>query len=428
MKQPLNISDAKANVNCQELAENFLGAPTKRAGRARQWPCPFHQDGASPSFTVYEDGFHCFGCGASGDAVDLLMQLGGLDFMSAIERFTGASMSSTSEPSSRLARSAEPSAKKPAWQKRVSGIVDAAVQQLASPEGQPGRDYLTQRGFEPATWQAWRLGFKPEVARWEQKDGHWVVAEQLGSAITVPWIDGEVPVALQYRLIEHKTLRYWQQAGGDRTIFGRNQLTGKAVLLIVEGELNAVSVWQAANDLLDVVSYGSESNISRAASHLRVLAKQYRHVIFWADKEERAREAVQIGKDFIPLKSPRGLDANDLLCRGSLRRHVLNILQWIGAPAPDESTPSDGAEEHVGLALTFSQQASLGADEDGVQPSDVGADDIEAQLERLLAELGQAPGKGMEFARPGHPGHETYRQFCELERRWMSLTGRSSPE
>lgn len=71
------------------------------------------------------------------------------------------------------------------------------------------------------------------------------------------------PTGLQQRLIGHKTLRYWQQAGGERTLFGVDHLTGKPILVIVEGEFNAMAISQTADDLLDVVSYGSESITDR---------------------------------------------------------------------------------------------------------------------------------------------------------------------
>jgi len=34
--------------------------------------CPFHDD-STPSLHIYTDHFHCFGCGAHGDAIDWLM-------------------------------------------------------------------------------------------------------------------------------------------------------------------------------------------------------------------------------------------------------------------------------------------------------------------------------------------------------------------
>ena len=48
--------------------------------------CPFHGE-KTPSFYVYEDGhYHCFGCGAHGDAIGFVMQSEGAGFMEAVER------------------------------------------------------------------------------------------------------------------------------------------------------------------------------------------------------------------------------------------------------------------------------------------------------------------------------------------------------
>lgn len=57
----------------------------KRAGRELQGCCPFHNE-RTPSFHVNDaKGFyHCFGCGASGDAVDYAMQRHGLGFVDAV--------------------------------------------------------------------------------------------------------------------------------------------------------------------------------------------------------------------------------------------------------------------------------------------------------------------------------------------------------
>ncbi|MBD3747670.1 MAG: virulence-associated protein E, partial [Sphingopyxis terrae] len=42
-----------------------------RAGNELKGCCPFHAD-RSPSFTIFAGGerFHCFGCGAHGNAID----------------------------------------------------------------------------------------------------------------------------------------------------------------------------------------------------------------------------------------------------------------------------------------------------------------------------------------------------------------------
>ncbi|MCK5041780.1 MAG: DNA primase, partial [Sphingomonadales bacterium] len=57
-----------------------------RKGREHTGLCPFHNE-KTPSFTVSEEkGFyHCFGCGAHGDAIGFLVDNEGLPFPEAVE-------------------------------------------------------------------------------------------------------------------------------------------------------------------------------------------------------------------------------------------------------------------------------------------------------------------------------------------------------
>jgi DNA primase len=67
---------------------DIAGAMTslKRQGRKYTGLCPFHKE-KSPSFQVDPQLalYHCFGCGAGGDAIDLYMRHSGDDFPAAIE-------------------------------------------------------------------------------------------------------------------------------------------------------------------------------------------------------------------------------------------------------------------------------------------------------------------------------------------------------
>ena len=47
--------------------------------------------------------------------------------------------------------------------------------------------------------------------------------------------------------------------------------------------------------------------------------------------------------------------------------------------------------------------------------------DMAAELDQLLADLGRAPGQGLEFARPGHAAHATWLRFCALDSQWARL-------
>ncbi len=61
-----------------------------KAGREFKACCPFHNE-KTPSFTINDEkGFyHCFGCGAHGDAIRFLTDHRGLPFMDAVKELAG---------------------------------------------------------------------------------------------------------------------------------------------------------------------------------------------------------------------------------------------------------------------------------------------------------------------------------------------------
>lgn len=68
-----------------EYASTFM--KLKRSGRGYMACCPFHNE-KTPSFSIDREKqlFHCFGCGASGNFVQLVMRLEGLDYRDAMQR------------------------------------------------------------------------------------------------------------------------------------------------------------------------------------------------------------------------------------------------------------------------------------------------------------------------------------------------------
>jgi hypothetical protein len=81
---PAELDEIRHHVDLAELAGR-LGVELKKKGREYLGLCPFHNE-RTPSFTVVPGKFyHCFGCGAHGDAIGLLMKLRGLDFPAAVK-------------------------------------------------------------------------------------------------------------------------------------------------------------------------------------------------------------------------------------------------------------------------------------------------------------------------------------------------------
>ena len=67
----MNLFDTvKAAVQPRMAAERY-GLPIQQGSMVR---CPFHAD-RTPSMKLNEDYFYCFGCGASGDVIDLVARL-----------------------------------------------------------------------------------------------------------------------------------------------------------------------------------------------------------------------------------------------------------------------------------------------------------------------------------------------------------------
>lgn len=121
--------------------------------------CPFHKE-KTPSFTVNDDkGFyHCFGCGAHGDAIRFLMEAEKLPFMEAVEILAG--MAGIKMPSFNQVDFVKE-------KKRTDllGIMEQVCQfyqnQLFGPNGVKAREYFQKRGLTSETAQKFRLGYAP---------------------------------------------------------------------------------------------------------------------------------------------------------------------------------------------------------------------------------------------------------------------------
>ena len=131
-----------------------------KAGHEFKACCPFHNE-KSPSFTVNDSkGFyHCFGCGAHGDAIRWMTDQRGLGFMDAVKELAAEAGLEVPAPDPRAARETE-------RRDSLHDVMAAAqawfVDCLASTEGEKARAYLATRGFDAHTVQRFGFGFAPE--------------------------------------------------------------------------------------------------------------------------------------------------------------------------------------------------------------------------------------------------------------------------
>lgn len=132
----------------------------QKAGREYKACCPFHNE-KTPSFTINDEkGFyHCFGCGAHGDAIRWMTDQRGLPFMEAVKELAATAGMEVPAADPRAAKRAE----------QAKGLHDAMAaaqnffeDQLGGIDGGDARAYLAKRGISDATRRSYGFGYSPD--------------------------------------------------------------------------------------------------------------------------------------------------------------------------------------------------------------------------------------------------------------------------
>lgn len=148
-------------LRARTTLSNLIGRTVKiqKAGREYKACCPFH-DEKTPSFTINDEkGFyHCFGCGAHGDAIGWMTDQRGLGFMDAVKDLAAEAQMELPAPDPRAAHQQQERA-------TLHDVMAAAqqwfVSQFQSVEGAAARDYLKARGINQQTIDEFGFGFAP---------------------------------------------------------------------------------------------------------------------------------------------------------------------------------------------------------------------------------------------------------------------------
>ena len=144
------LEEIKARVNIVDLIGRYV--VLKPAGKNYKARCPFHPDDTPSLMVSPEKGlWHCFGCGAGGDAISFLMRIERLSFQEAVAKLAqelGVELKGTGEGKSRL------------YQVNLEAL-RFFQRELRGPQGEKAREYLLSRGINEALWEKWGLGYAP---------------------------------------------------------------------------------------------------------------------------------------------------------------------------------------------------------------------------------------------------------------------------
>lgn len=156
------IDDLVARTDIVELINTRV--KLKKAGRDYQACCPFHHE-KSPSFTVSHSKqfYHCFGCGAHGNAISFLMEYDKLEFPEAVEEL--AAMQGLEVPRENLSRNDNRPAVSFKTRRNLYELLEAVAKfyQECLSRSEVAKNYAEQRGLSSEIMARFEIGYAPDA-------------------------------------------------------------------------------------------------------------------------------------------------------------------------------------------------------------------------------------------------------------------------
>ena len=153
------INDLLARTDIVDLIDARV--KLKKQGKNFHACCPFHNE-KTPSFTVNGEKqfYHCFGCGAHGNAIDFLMNYDKLEFVETVEEL--ATMHNLEVP---YEAGSGPTQIERHQRQNLYQLMDGLnafyQQSLNQPNADPARQYLARRGLSSEVISRFAIGYAP---------------------------------------------------------------------------------------------------------------------------------------------------------------------------------------------------------------------------------------------------------------------------
>lgn len=155
------VREVAERLSIVEVVSDYV--QLRRSGSNFQGLCPFHSE-KTPSFNVNpaREIFHCFGCGAGGNAFSFVMRMEGLSFPEAVKFLARKAGVEIEE------RQLTPAERKTLDERQQFQVInELATNYYRSvlkngQDGEPARQYLSRRAVNDEIAEAYRLGFAPD--------------------------------------------------------------------------------------------------------------------------------------------------------------------------------------------------------------------------------------------------------------------------
>lgn len=308
------INDLLARTDIIDLISSRI--KLKKQGKNYQACCPFHNE-KTPSFTVSEEKqfYHCFGCGAHGNAIDFLMNFDRLEFVESIEELATLHGLDIPYETGSGFNQLERHQRQRLYQ-LMDQIANFYLESLETPAAEEARNYLQQRGLSEDVLSQFSIGYAPSgwdniLKRFSQSltdknalnDAGMLVTRDNGSSydrfrnrVMFPIHDkrGRV-IGFGGRVIGDDTPKYLNSPETEifhkgRQLYGMYQVLSNESepkkLLVVEGYMDVVALAQFHINYA-VASLGT----STTAEHIQLMFRHTDNVICCYDGDNAGREA-----------------------------------------------------------------------------------------------------------------------------------------
>lgn len=316
---------------------DLIGEYIQLTKRGKNWfgLCPFHGE-STPSFSVSEDKqlFHCFGCGASGNAITFIMDLENRTFIESIQKLAERVDIGLDMMPGQYGEGMQQQAFKPMNEAHALAANFYSHILLNTVEGEQALEYLEKRGFTRDSVEKYGIGWALDdfsalsgllkrngfnMQEMEQaglvimKDDGTDYFDRFRGRIMFPlWDDSGSVIAFSGRSIaEGKEVAKYLNSP-ETPIFEKSKVlynfhnarlnirkTGKVILF--EGFMDAISA-----DRVDIGNSVALMGTSLSDTHLLKLKRVAKQLIICCDGDQAGWEAA---KRFATLATSKGMDS-----------------------------------------------------------------------------------------------------------------------
>lgn len=347
------IDDLLHRTDLVELIDSYV--PLKKRGNSHIACCPFHNE-KSPSFNVVakKQFYHCFGCGASGNAISFIMNYLNQGFVDAVE--TLATRLGLAIPRDKQTEKNNPSQDL----YKLMSSVSLYYQKKLKHEGKPAIDYLRGRGLSGEIAKLYQLGYANEGWHHLEKAFPRNQRELIATGMLIKNEEGKIYDRYRNRVMFPIHDRHGRIIGfggrvldaeqkpkylnspetvifqKSRELYGLHQILSQQktidYIIVVEGYMDVIAL--AQHGIMNAVA---TLGTATSTYHIQLLAKHTKSLIFCFDGDNAGKQAAWRALENSLPHLNLGLDASfmflpdehdpDSLVRNEGKDHFLNQLK-----------------------------------------------------------------------------------------------------